>query len=206
VEVHEGVYREWVKPENGGKSPGEMIWYYAAKGEEVVIKGSDEWSPQWVKTRYIGNDQNRKFITYEATLKGLQFEGANPFCLLNGRIDADWGYNKEFECCRGMIFLNGEKLRQVSKYENLENINPRDIGLFWVEENGMTIHLRLQEEKNPNGLTFEITTKEQVFAPTNRYLNYIKISGFKMYHAANPVTIPWPQRGLISSFGGHHWI
>jgi hypothetical protein len=105
-----------------------------------------------------------------------------------------------------MIFLNGEKLRQVSNYELLENITPRDIGLFWVEENGMTIHLRLQQEKNPNGLTFEITTREQVFAPTNRYLNYIKISGFKMYHAANPVPIPWPQRGLVSSFGGHHWI
>ncbi len=206
VEVHEGIYREWVKPENGGNSPEEMIWYYAAPGEEVVIKGSDEWRPEWMETRYIGKDQNRKWLTYEATLKGGQFEGANPFCLLNGRIDADWGYNKEFEHCRGMIFLEGEKLRQVSKYENLEELKPQDVGLFWVEENGMTIHLRLQNDKNPNGLTFEITTREQVFAPRKRYLNYIKISGFKMVHAANPVPIPWPQRGLISSFGGHHWI
>jgi hypothetical protein len=206
VEVHEGVYREWVKPVNGGRSPGEMIWYYATKGEEVIIKGSDEWSPHWVKTRYIGKDQDIKLITYEATLKSSQFEGANPFCLLNGRTDADWGYNKEFELCRGMIFLDGEKLRQVSKYENLQNIDSKDVGLFWVEENGMTIHLRLQNDKDPNGLNFEITTKEQVFAPVKRYLNYIKISGFKMFHAANPVPIPWPQRGLISSFGGHHWI
>lgn len=206
VEVHEGIYREWVKPGKGGRSPGEMIWYYAAKGENVVIKGSDEWSPEWVQTRYIGNYPENKTVTYEATLKGSQFEGANPFCLLNGRIDASWGYNLEFELCRGMIFLNGKKLRQVSTYEKLENLNPGDIGLFWVEENGMTIHLRLQNDENPNGLTFEITTREQVFAPLNRYLNYIKISGFKMYHSANPVPIPWPQRGLISSFGGHHWI
>ena len=206
VEVHRGVYREWVKPENGGNSPVEMIWYYAAKGEEVVIKGSDEWRPQWVKTRYIGNDPNKPYVTYKATLKGSQFEGANPFCQLNGRIDSDWGYNKEFELCRGMIFLEGQKLRQVSRYEHLDSMNPKDVGLFWVEENGMTIHLRLQKEKHPNGLTFEITTKEQVFAPVKRYLNYVKISGFKMLHAANPVPIPWPQRGLISSFGGHHWI
>ncbi|MGV8134136.1 MAG: right-handed parallel beta-helix repeat-containing protein [Mangrovibacterium sp.] len=204
VEVHKGVYREWVKPENGGISPDKMIWYYAAKGEDVVIKGSDEWSPQWVKSRYIGKDKN--FITYEATLKGSQFEGANPFCLLNGRIDGSWGYNKEFEFCRGMIFLKGEKLRQVSNYDNLENLNPQDAGLFWVEENGMTIHIRLQKEMGPNGLTFEITTREQVFAPVTRYLNYIKMSGFKMFHAANPVPIPWPQRGLVSTFGGHHWI
>ena len=204
VEVHEGVYREWVKPQNGGNSPSAMIWYYAARGEEVVIKGSDEWRPQWVKTRYIGRDKN--YVTYEATLKGSQFEGANPFCLLNGRIDAQWGYNKEFEHCRGLIFLHGEKLRQVSNYGNLEQIRPQDTGLYWVEENGMTIHLRLQEEKDPNGMTFEITTREQVFAPENRYLNYIKVSGFKMFHAANPVPIPWPQRGLVSTFGGHHWI
>ena len=206
VEVHKGIYREWVKPERGGKSPLEMIWYYAAKGEEVVIKGSDEWSPQWIKTRYLGDPPNRKFVTYEATLKGSQFEGANPFSLLNGRIDSIWGHQREFECCRGMIFLNGEKLRQVSTYWNLSKLNPDDIGLFWVEENGMTIHLRLQKDKIPYGITFEITTKEQVFAPTNRYLNYIKISGFKMFHAANPVPIPWPQRGLVSAFGGHHWI
>jgi hypothetical protein len=130
VEVHQGVYREWVKPENGGKSPSEMIGYYAAKDEDVVIKGSDEWRPQWVKTRYIGNGQNKNFVTYEATLKGSQFEGANPFCLLNGRIDSDWGYNKEFELCRGMIFLEGQKLRQVSKYELLQTMNPQDLGLF----------------------------------------------------------------------------
>ncbi len=206
VEVHEGTYREWIKPRNGGTSPGEMIWYYAAKGETVVIKGSDEWNPQWVNTRYIGNGPSRTFVSYEATLKGSQFEGANPFCLLNGRIDADWGYNKEFEHCRGMMFLAGAKLRQVSKYEQLASLTPQDVGLFWVEENGMTIHLRLQEDRNPNGLTFEITTREQVFAPLTRYLNYIRVSGFRMLHAANPVPIPWPQRGLVSSFGGHHWI
>lgn len=206
VEVHEGIYREWVKPENGGTSPEKMIWYYAAQGEEVIIKGSDEWKPEWVKTRYIGKDKKVNSITYEATLKGSQFEGANPFCLLNGRIDAQWGWNKEFEHCRGMIFLDGNKLRQVSEYDNLESLRNNDEGLFWVEENGMTIHIRLKGDRNPNGLNFEITTKEQVFAPVIRYLNYIKVSGFKMFHAANPVPIPWPQRGLVSTFGGHHWI
>ena len=206
VEVHEGVYREWVKPENGGTSPDKMIWYYAAEGEEVVIKGSDEWAPDWIQTRYIGKEKQRDYVTYEATLKSTQFEGANPFSLLNGRIDAQWGYNKEFEHCRGMIFLEGEKLRQLSNYDEFESLRDTDAGLFWVEENGMTIHIRLKGDKNPNGLTFEITTKEQVFAPVNRYLNYIKVSGFKMFHAANPVPIPWPQRGLISTFGGHHWI
>ncbi len=206
VEVHQGTYREWVKPVRGGNSANEMIWYFAAKGENVVIKGSDEWHPDWVKTRYISDERVKQIVTYEATLKGSQFEGANPFCLLNGRMDSVWGYNKDFELCRGMIFLNGNKLRQVTTFEKLGDLRTNDPGLFWVEENGMTIHLRLQNDRDPTGLTFEITTREQVFAPVTRYLNYIKVSGFKMYHAANPVPIPWPQRGLISSFGGHHWI
>lgn len=61
IEVHEGVYREWMKPVNGSIFLDKMIWYYAAKGEEVIIKGSDEWSPRWVKTRYIGRD--KKYVT-----------------------------------------------------------------------------------------------------------------------------------------------
>ena len=42
VTVHEGVYREWVKPAHGGRSDSERITYQAAPGEHVVIKGSEE--------------------------------------------------------------------------------------------------------------------------------------------------------------------
>ena len=36
--VHEGVYREWVKPRNGGLSDSCRIIYEAAEGERVIIK------------------------------------------------------------------------------------------------------------------------------------------------------------------------
>src|SRR5690625_7123027 len=39
--VHEGEYREWVKPKNGGLSNTRRITYKAAEGERVVIKGSE---------------------------------------------------------------------------------------------------------------------------------------------------------------------
>lgn len=42
VVVHNGVYREWVKPVQGGRSDSERITYQAASGEHVVIKGSEE--------------------------------------------------------------------------------------------------------------------------------------------------------------------
>ena len=48
VIVHEGEYREWVKPQNGGKSEICRITYEAAPGEKTVIKGSERitcWEP-----------------------------------------------------------------------------------------------------------------------------------------------------------------
>ena len=41
VIVHEGVYREWVKPKYKGLSDKRRITYMAAEGEKVVIKGSE---------------------------------------------------------------------------------------------------------------------------------------------------------------------
>ena len=41
VIVHEGEYREWVKPEHSGYSNISRITYEAAEGEKVVIKGSE---------------------------------------------------------------------------------------------------------------------------------------------------------------------
>ena len=41
VRVHEGVYREWVDPKNGGTSNHNRIVYEAAPGEHPVIKGSE---------------------------------------------------------------------------------------------------------------------------------------------------------------------
>lgn len=202
VIVHAGVYREWVHPARGGEAPDRMIWYKAADGEEVVLKGSDEWRPAWVGSRYI---RSAEFASWQASLAGAMFEGANPFCLANGYMDKDWGYATDFELRRGMLFLDGRKLRQVSSLEQLKSLGS-EAGAFWVEENGMTIHLRLAGDRDPNGLTFEITTREQVFAPSERYLNYIRVSGFRMLHAATGVPIPWPQRGLISAGAGHHWI
>ena len=41
VIVHEGEYREWVKPEHSGYSNISRITYEPAQGEKVVIKGSE---------------------------------------------------------------------------------------------------------------------------------------------------------------------
>jgi len=41
ITVHAGTYREWNNPKNGGRSDSERIVYQTAKGEKVIIKGSE---------------------------------------------------------------------------------------------------------------------------------------------------------------------
>src|SRR5215831_10515812 len=41
ITVHQGIYREQITPPRGGNSNDERIIYQAAKGEKVVIKGSE---------------------------------------------------------------------------------------------------------------------------------------------------------------------
>jgi hypothetical protein len=53
-------------------------------------------------------------------------------------------------------------------------------------------------------LSFEVTVREQVFAPLVPRLGYIRVSGFTFEHAADG--IPVPQRAMVSARRGHHWI
>ena len=41
ITVHEGVYRERIKPPRGGESDQKRIVYQAAPGEKVIIKASE---------------------------------------------------------------------------------------------------------------------------------------------------------------------
>ena len=68
----------------------------------------------------------------------------------------------------------------------------------------MRIHLRLPGDADPKGVIFEVTTQEQVFAPREPRLGYIRVSGFRFEHGADG--IPVPQRSMVSAVRGHHWI
>ncbi len=199
--IHGGEYREWVKPARGGEGPEAMISYEAAEGEEVVIKGSDRWKPRWERARAYAP---AGVVTWRAQLSPSMFEGANVFCLPNfpDQGNPDWRVFPTFELRRGQLFLDGRPVTQISHPEGLAESENR----FWVEDNGMTIHLRLANDADPNDAEFEVTTREQVLAPLVRYLNYIRVKGLTMLHAANGVPIPPPQRGLLSATAGHHWI
>jgi len=194
VIVHRGVYREWVQPERGGTGPDQMIGYEAAPGEDVQIKGSDVWTPEWQATDGA----------WRAALDPSLFSGENPFALENFPVQPspEWKRFPSMELRRGQLFLDGKALVQVAKREEL--LLAADS--FWVEPDGKALQVRLTAGASPQGRSFELTCREQVFAPAQRGLNYIGVSGFRIFHAANAVPIPLPQRGALSATAGHHWV
>lgn len=74
---------------------------------------------------------------------------------------------------------------------------------FYVEESGQAIHIRLASG-TPADHVIEATTRNQAFVPTQSGLGYIRIKGITFQHVGN--AYPFPQYGMISTGGGHHWI
>lgn len=204
VVVHEGVYREHIAPARGGEGPDRMIAYEAAPGEQVIVKGSEVWRPEWTLDEQVPVAEGQ---VWQADLPAELFRAYNPFlanntCHAVGNDDMHFSLQELqlFLLRRGMVFLNGEPLRQVYyRSEMLKTLNS-----FWVEDPGVRLHLHLPVGSTSAGHTFEITAREQVLAPLQPRLAYVRVSGFVLEHAADG--IPFPQRGLLSTNWGHHWI
>jgi hypothetical protein len=73
-----------------------------------------------------------------------------------------------------------------------------------VEHNGLTLHVRFPGRSKPSDFLVEAAIREQLFVPRDYGYAYIKLKGLVFEHAANG--FPVPQRGMVSSNRGHHWV
>jgi hypothetical protein len=212
VVINSGVYREQVRPRQGGSGADKLISYEAAPGAKVIVKGSvlaskDEWQNSTGHRARTGTSENQPAI-FQYDLEGIDFKGYNPFGMANlmhnDRTYFPWNDGQEqikpHFLRRGMIFVDGRKLKQLEFYSELSSTEDA----FWVEQDGLTVHLRLSGNANPAGHQVEFVIRERVFAPKLRYLGYIRIKGITFEHGANG--LPIPQRGLVSTNRGNHWI
>lgn len=208
VIIHEGIYRECVRPARGGSAEDKMIMYEVAEGEKVIIKGSEVWKPELIKSTgwRRGNSDNSSDILM-ADIPEEFFSAYNPFLARNvyhyistfGRTsEPEW--MKKAMLYRGAVYIDGQPMKQVSHYTDLVKTS----NAFWVEDPGLRLHLRLPEDKDPEKCLFEVTVREQNFAPKDYGLNYIRVKGFSMEHAADG--LPVPQRAALSAMRGQHWI
>lgn len=208
VRIHAGIYRETVKPAQGGESPEKMISYEAYGDGEVSIRASvvaTDFYPSTEWSLFRGRAAVGEPKVWATKLNPYDFMGYNPFCAVNILHDRLYiEYDKTdmttYLLRRGMVFVDGKPLQQVALYNEMAQIP----GSYWVEANGQTVHFRLPDDGDPKDHLIELTSREQCFAPDVPFLAYIRVKGLTCAHAATGA--PVPQRGSISMSRGHHWI
>ncbi len=207
VVVAAGLYRERVRPARGGTGPDRMIGYEAAPGAKVVLSGSQAVPGPWKPST-----KNSPAAGAKVWMTGLAqelFPEENPFKeqnLTDAMIDRamDWAIPTKGKAPntlrRGLVFQDGRRLKQVAAFERLADAP----GAYWVEPDGLAIHVRPAGDVDPTKARFEVTVRGFIFAPDAYGLGYIRLSGFCVEHAGN--CFPRPQHGAISTQRGHHWI
>lgn len=189
VTVHEGIYRERVNPPQGGISDAKRIVYRAAKGEKVVIKGSEA-VKGWTR---VTND------TWSVTLPNTFFGNFNPYADV---ISGDWFNSNNRTHHTGAVYLNGHWLNEAAHQEEVfEKAGSTPLWFATVGESETTIWAQFKDV-DPNKELVEINVRQSVFYPEREGINYITVSGFKLEQAATNWAPPNAEQiGLI----GPHW-
>lgn len=231
VTVHEGVYREWVKPENSGTGELTRIIYQAAKGEKVIIKGSER----------ITNWEKVKGTVWKVVIPNSFFGEYNPYAQM---LEGDWfispdnyhdakeidGVLKDFPIHTGDVYLNGKSFYEAGRLSDILNpvirktgvnppwtkhpeplLHPEDSIYQWYaevdEEKEITTIYANFHESNPNEELTEINVRKCCFFPVRTGRNYITVRGFEMAQAATPWTPPTAdQPGLLGANWSKGWI
>ncbi|WP_270165605.1 right-handed parallel beta-helix repeat-containing protein [Paenibacillus sp. SYP-B4298] len=214
VIVHEGTYREWVKPKFKGLSDKRRITYRAATGEKVIIKGSEQ----------IQDWQQVKGAIWKTILPNQLFGDFNPYA---EEVFGDWLVTIEDKRHLGDVYLNGVSFYEVSCLEQLVDPvektevkdlwtneiiplhHPKQTTYVWfaeVNDSCTTIYANFQDA-DPNKELVEINVRRSCFFPDETGIDYITVRGFEMAHAATPWAPPTAdQPGLLGPNWSKGWI
>ncbi|MCF7957093.1 MAG: right-handed parallel beta-helix repeat-containing protein [Phycisphaerae bacterium] len=195
ITVHGGVYRERVNPPRGGTADSQRIVYQAAKGEQVIIKGS-QIVKGWIKV-----DSH----TWKVILPNSFFGQFNPF---NDLISGDWfRNNKGAKNHTGAVYLNGNWLAETfTLNEVLKPVGKNPLWYAQADDTNTTLWAQF-EGVNPNTELVEVNVRQTVFYPEEPGVNYITVRGFTMEHAATPWAPPTAEQiGLIGTHWSKGWI
>lgn len=213
--VHPGIYREHIKPPRGGESNNRRISYISVQRHKAEIKGSE----------VIKNWEKLEGQAWKAVIPNSLFGDYNPYKDL---IMGEWYHSQGQVLHTGEVYLNDEALYEVnnldmvidpSKYKHpmsFESSAPFARGRkfdgpyktwFCVsDENNTTIYANFGD-KDPNAETVEINVRKSCFYPDRIGVDYIRIDGFVMSHAATQWAPPTVEQvGLIGTNWSKGWI
>ena len=203
ITVHEGVYREWVKPPRGGDSESKRIVYQAAEGEKAEIKGS-EIVKGWKKIT-----EN----VWSVSIPNTFFGDYNPY---TDKIHGDWFTDLGRVHHTGDVYLNGNSLWESALMETVLNPPKTEIRIggqpsptFWYCESDKenTFIYANFRDANPNEEQVEINVRKACFYPVINNVNYLTVRGFTMQHAATQWAPPTAEQiGLIGTNWSKGWI
>lgn len=184
--VHKGTYREMIVLHTGGVSDSEKITYQAAKGEEVIIKGSER-IQSWIHS--FGN-------CWKTVIDEKLFNGFNPFTKY---INKDSSFEH-----LAAVYINNLPLKE----ERLQSqIDKTEGSWITMQENDKIILIANFGKKDPNINITEINVRPNCFSALHKGVNYITIDGFKITQIASPMaSIDGEQPGAISTNGASHWL
>ena len=218
VQVHDGVYREWVDPQNGGLNDACRIVYEAAPNEHPIIKGSE----------VVTDWEHVKSSVWKKELSNSIFGEWNPY---SETINGDWLVLPDtYQVHLGDVYINGVSMYEANSMDDLYTaapresmfLHPQNAAIFeekilhpeqtvyrWfakVEETTTTIWGNFQEF-DPNRELIEINVRKCCFYPSKIGINYITVRGFEIAHAACPFTPPTAdQPGMLGVHWSRGWI
>lgn len=203
ITVHEGIYRERIDPRNSGLNDLNRITYQAAKGEKVIIKGSE----------IIRSWERVDETVWKAVIPNSLFGDYNPYVDL---VEGDWFNPEGITHHTGEVYINGQSLFEQNSLEGVKNpkehskaVDPSASLYTWfaeVDEENTSIWANFQDF-DPNTEEVEINVRPACFYPSRTGVNFITIRGFEMSQAATQWAAPTAEQpGLIGTHWSKGWI
>lgn len=215
VVVHEGVYREWVRPRRGGLGEHRRITYVAADGEHVRITGSERvtgWTSE-------GGD------VWRVAIDNSVFGELNPFA---AEIAGDWLIPEPGQPPRhlGDVYLDGVSGYEVADVAAVgdQDAVPTTTTDRWTgtrghdrEQTALRWYAEVAETEttvwasfpgvDPNAALVEVNVRPAVFFPTEHHRDYITVRGFELAQAACAWAPPTSdQPGLVGPNWAKGWV
>ena len=202
VIVAPGVYRECVRPLNGGSDDEHRVTYRSAEPLKAVITGAEE-VKGW---KNIGGD------VWKARVPNGVFGSYNPYTT---EVCGDWFFSKE-PSHTGEVFLNGKALYEVFTLEDVYEgaLSPyswegEQSRLKWMtaQEDGCTVFYANFQGADPEKEEVEITVRRNCFMPDRDGVGYITLEGFTITKAATTWAPPTAyQDGMVGPRWSKGWI
>lgn len=216
VQVHEGTYREWVRPVRGGTGEDRRITFEAAPGEHVAIKGSE----------VVTGWERVEGTVWRVEVPNTLFGDDNPF---DDPLVGDWLHTRPdgARTHRGGVHLNGRAFHEAATLDEVrapvlrthtrypwtaldtELVEPdRTLDVWYAEVSEQVTTLWASfRDVDPNAELVEVNVRPAVFYPLRSHLDYITVRGFELAQAATPWVPPTAdQPGLIGPNWAKGWV